>query len=193
MQIELLNEVLHGDEKNTSAKLLAEIQRLESIVTNTLNLSRPATVNKRLTSINQLITELLEIFSAQLEHRKITINTQLASDIPDIQVDPDLMKQVMINMLINASDALTVAGTIQISTRLNDDRSALAISIEDSGPGISKEQMEEIFSTKTSSKPTGLGLGLRICKEFVELHNGTIEITSSYLGGANFTIYLPLE
>ena len=193
MQIELLSESLSGQDQEVTIKLMAEIRRLESIVSNTLGMSKTTALHKQQTDIQQLITEVTELFTAQFQHLKIQLQTDFSKKIALINIDPERIKQVLVNLVINASEAIQKDGTILIATNINTDKSVVTIHVDDSGPGIKGLKNNDVFSINTSLKASGFGLGLNICKELIELHGGRIEADQSPLGGARFVVDLPME
>lgn len=144
--------------------------------------------------VNQIITELLEgFFEHELYVSNITLEKKLTPNLPKVFVDANSLKQVILNLLNNARDAITPPGKITISTWQSDEK--IYISVKDTGCGISKEQMEKIFLPFYTTKPVGkgTGLGLSVSYNIVKSFGGTIEVESLVGKGSTFTIILPIK
>lgn len=144
--------------------------------------------------VNQIITELLEgFFEHELYVSNITLEKKLTPNLPKVFVDANSLKQVILNLLNNARDAISPPGKITISTWQQDDK--VFISVKDTGCGISKEQMEKIFLPFYTTKPVGkgTGLGLSVSYNIVKSFGGTIEVESLIGKGSTFTIVLPVK
>ncbi|MBV1959101.1 MAG: HAMP domain-containing protein [Pseudomonadales bacterium] len=195
MQIQMLGMHLSTDSKERQQLVLKELDRLELIVASTLVGSQQnSELNLQKVSVNRLVTELTALISDQFKHGGIDISLKLDANLPEISLDSDKLKQVLLNLLVNARDELAGGGKIQISTgSTNTDKGAASIyiSIADSGPGIPKEERETLFKKGVSRKKAGLGLGLDLCNQLIKAHGGTIAPDHSPLGGACFTIHLP--
>ena len=179
--------------------VLEEIDRLNRVVTEFLNFSRQAQPKPVATDINKLITSTETLFEEQAREKGIQLHNQLDPGLPEIWVDPDMMEQVLINVLINAMDALPDGGSITIqshSLKENDSpdsRGAVRITIHDNGEGISAETLPSIFDPFFTTKDTGTGLGLPLSLGLVESHGGEISIVSRAGHGATVSIMLPFR
>jgi signal transduction histidine kinase len=193
MQVQLLGESQSGNYKDTITTVLEEIRRLELIVTGTLEQTRPTQLNCQLTDLNALIMDVLNLMKMQFEHRGIRLDSQLQNDLPQTNIDSDRIKQVLVNLIVNAGEELKNGGTVRIRTRHDSPNNKVILEVEDSGTGVPTEQREKLFTVNDSSKPGGFGLGLKLSKELVQLHNGTLVVDDSELGGALFRIAIPVE
>jgi len=147
--------------------------------------TRPPKLEK--TDINILIKETLSQVNAP---EKVQLTTELAR-LSEINVDQDQMKRVFLNLTINAIQAMENGGTLTISTKQRE--GAVEISFKDTGTGISKENMEKIFTPFFTTRAKGMGMGLPICKKFVESHSGSIRVESEAGKGTTFTVKLPIQ
>lgn len=193
MQIQLLGETLDSEHQPTSDAILDEIRRLELIISNTLQSSQPPRLVRQNLNLNSLVDEVIQLQQAHFAHRGVHLETALEEALPEISLDSDRIKQVLLNLLINAGDELPDGGQIRISTSHDANRGEITLVVEDSGPGIPEDQHLMLFASGDSNKPGGLGLGLRVCKELIEQHSGSIAVQASDLGGARFLIKFPLE
>jgi len=192
MQLQLLEDEASAEAKPRLDALLDEVRRLELIVATTLQLGRPEQLSRQPLNLNSLVTEILDLVGPQFRHRHIDLTTTLAGHLPACPLDADRVKQIMLNLLNNAADELPRGGRIIVGTRLVPAR-GIALEVADSGPGISMDKRESLFDQSTSGKPSGFGLGLRVTRELVELHSGTIEVADSELGGALIRVVFPVE
>ncbi|MEZ5559651.1 MAG: HAMP domain-containing sensor histidine kinase [Pseudomonadales bacterium] len=190
LQLQLLGEQLPASEQQTVVQLLTEIQRLELIVSGTLAHARPQQIETARRDLNATIRDVVTLMSPQFAHRRIVLDLKLSA-LPELALDADRFKQVLFNVLSNAADALNGPGTVRVSSHL--DGTTAVVAIEDDGPGVTPEQAHRLFHEPVAShKSTGLGLGLMVSRELIELHGGSIAVDRSpALGGARFTIRLP--
>lgn len=181
MQLEMLEERLDGAEQERARNVLDEIRRLEIIVSSSLAIGGGQGVNPAPTNVASMMAAVEELLKPALSHRQIELDSRIDA-MPEIAIDADRIKQVLLNLINNAADAIEHRGTIRLSTRKSDD-AGITIDVEDSGPGV---------DDNAEDKPLGLGLGLKISREIVERHGGSLEAgRSESLGGAKFTIRLP--
>lgn len=192
MQLQLLEDESPQAANHRLLSVLDEVRRLELIVTGTLQLGRPDKLERQLLDLNGLVTEVFSLLKPQFEHKRIIMATELASNLPKCWLDADRTKQILINLMNNAADELPEGGHIRVTTALAENR-GVALEVADSGPGIPDGRGAILFDEATSTKPSGFGLGLRVIRELVELHGGTVEVADSELGGAMFRVVFPVE
>jgi signal transduction histidine kinase len=125
-----------------------------------------------------------------VEKPHLEIRLDLSADLPRIQADPSLMKQVFLNLIKNAAEACGPSGTVVIKT--GSTAPWMEISFTDNGPGISPELLRRIFEPFFTTKTTGMGVGLAICKRIVEAHQGRIEANNLVPKGTQFSVFLPM-
>jgi signal transduction histidine kinase len=187
-----------GKDNQTAARVLRKIaviqketDRLEQILDGFLRyVSRPelqlASVN-----INELLGDMVDFYSPQAHSRFITIRHGLSSEPLVCRVDEDMLKQVVLNLFINAQQAMDGGGELMI--RASKHKGNAVIQISDTGRGIAPDKLPDIFKPYRSFRPSGTGLGLPTAKRIVEAHNGTITVDSEPGKGTSFTISLPLK
>ncbi len=187
------------DWKELSQIIVQETQRVDKLVAQLMNLSRPRAMQKEAVNINGLLHDLVILQKSALSNN-IIITENYDPSLPPILIDRELIKQVFVNLIKNAVEVLPNGGLIQIRSRVNNDfglktpvrkTQFLAVDIEDSGEGISEEQMTKIFVPFFTTKATGTGLGLPLCYQIVEEHQGDFRIESKP-GKTVFSVYLPL-
>jgi PAS domain S-box-containing protein len=168
-----------------------EINRLDYIVTQFLGAIRPAPIQLKLASLNDIVETTLGLLRPELENRGVTVKTKLARDLTPTPVDPAQLQQVLVNLIKNAAQAMTIGGMLTLQTgETNDD---VWLSVTDTGGGIPQEQIARIFEPFYTTKKKGSGLGLMIVQRIVRAHNGRIELDSQVGRGTTFRIWLPLH
>lgn len=208
----IMDEMKEGDPiKNDLRIIESEALRSRDIVRNLLDFARKRPVRRELTDINQTIEKTLNLLRHQAELSNIELKEEYAGKIPTIIVDADQMKQVFINLLKNAFDAMPKGGTLTITTLLHTPRSraippsipvrdipisgqSIEIRFKDSGIGIPKEELPKIFEPFFSTKAEmGTGLGLAVSYGIIERHSGRLEVYSELGEGSTFVIRLPVK
>jgi signal transduction histidine kinase len=168
----------------------AEINRLDSIVTQFLRAIRPSRPQLRPENINALIEETVRFFQPEIQDRDIVVETELRSDLPLLEVDRDQMKQVFYNAIKNSFEAMKRRGILRIRTDRDDTH--LKISFTDTGGGISAENLSRVFEPYFTTKSGGSGLGLLIVRRIIREHGGELAIESTEGKGVTLTVRLPL-
>lgn len=169
-----------------------EIQRINEIVEQFLRFARPAPPLFRQTEIIAVFDEILQLLKPQLERQKIAVNRDFNA-LPSITLDREQMKQVVLNLLINALQAMPEGGRIDLGARVLEDNRWMKLSIQDSGIGISPEDLKKLFDPFFSTKEGGIGLGLSIAHRIIDQHHGKIEVESHPGEGTTFHLWLPLN
>ena len=168
-----------------------EIHRLDYIVTQFLGAIRPAPLQLKLASLNDVVEKTLDLLRPEIENRGVTVKTKLARHLTATPIDATQIQQVLVNLVKNASQAMTTGGTLTLHTGENSD--SVWFSVADTGGGIPQEQINRIFEPFYTTKKKGSGLGLMIVQRIVRAHNGRIELDSQVERGTTFRIWLPLH
>jgi len=164
-----------------------EIMRLDSILGNFQQMTKPLTILKESVSINDILLRTVRLADAGIT--SLSISVDLALDLPPVSADASLLKQVFINLIKNASEACSTDGELAINTaRLP---RGVSITFRDNGPGISPDLLDSIFEPFFTTKSTGMGMGLAISRRLIEAHDGRLDAESSGSSGATFTVFLP--
>jgi len=193
LELQLLAESLPSEQRGTADSLLDEVRRLELIAASALQAGQGTNLSLRSTDLNDPVNEVARLFKTQFDHRNIQLKSALKDNLPQALIDPDRIKQILVNLLVNAGDALAEGGIIQVGTDKDAASNKVLFWVEDSGPGIPAKHRTTLFSGTNSSKPGGLGIGLKLSKELVELQGGEIQVEESSLGGARFVVRFPVE
>ncbi|MGC9400658.1 MAG: ATP-binding protein [Anaerolineae bacterium] len=167
-----------------------EIERLTKMVSRILDFSCRPQQEMQPLDINHVVQKVLNLARKFLEHRHIVLQTSLAPEILTVQGNATSLGQVILNLLINAVEAMPEGGTLEV-TSSRDQNDHVLIEVSDTGRGISPETLEHIFEPFFSTKKGGIGLGLSISLGIVHRHNGDIIVESTPGEGTTFTLYLP--
>ncbi len=170
--------------------ILKESERLEKVLSNVMDFTRPAPYIREFNSVNDVIKDTVDLLRNLFQERRIEIRLNLMDDIPLVKSDFNQMKQVLLNLVQNAMDLTPQGGRIEIATCVEDTH--VRIAVRDSGPGIKPDDMERLFEPFFTTKVTGVGLGLAIVKKIVTDHGGEITAANRPGGGAEFIISLEL-
>lgn len=168
-----------------------EVHRLNAIVEEFLTLARPLTMKPGLVKVDQLLTELTTLTDSDAAASGVEINVVNHEPRPVVKADPNYLKQVLLNLILNGLQAMPEGGTLTIETAVRDGKMRLTVS--DTGVGIEPENLARIFEPYFTTKTDGSGLGLAIARRIVEGHGGTIDVTSRAGNGSRFEIVLPLD
>lgn len=172
-----------------------EVDHLEHILKQFLDLAKPIQLRLTEVDINLTLLACIEFLDMKFKEKDILVYKKLNQDMPFITADKEKIEQAFINLLLNAIEASYNHGSISISTRakVEEERTWFEINIQDKGPGIAEETLDELFKPFFTTKSQGTGLGLSNVKRTIESHGGKVEVASSYLAGTTFSIYLSLE
>ena len=174
--------------------LSEELSRLESIVRNFLEFSRPPALKLRSQCIADVLNKTLELVHHQMEDRQIRVLREETPDLPPVMADPDQLKQVLVNLLNNAVEVMPHGGDVRIRTALEPDGrtgSMIAMHVQDGGGGISQEVRQRIFEPFYTTKETGTGLGLCIAAAIMARHGGRLVLEPPNGAGASFSLLIP--
>ena len=193
----LLEEAEPSDPRRPDFEtILKETRRLDRIVNQIIDYARPRTLAPLLFSMEELIHETLTLLEAPLSKKQIGVEQRLPPHLPPIQADRDQLKQVLLNVIQNAIEALNEGGKLHISafesTRAHEP--GLTLLFSDNGAGITQADLLHVFEPFfTIGKHHGTGLGLAICRNIVEAHQGEIRLESEPGRGTTATLWLPLR
>jgi len=170
--------------------ILKETERLESITSEILDYSKTTKLNYEKIDLNQLIKDALEVLKDKLKYNGIKLKIRLLTEAPLIlELDPKRIEQVLFNLIENAIEAMPQGGLLTVKTKRKENFALFEI--EDTGCGISQENLEKLYVPFFTTKPKGSGLGLPVSKKIIADHSGYIEVKSEVDKGTKFTVYLP--
>jgi PAS domain S-box-containing protein len=168
----------------------SEIKRLDRVVQTFLNFTWPVEVHLQPIDLNTIVTQVTALASTEAQERGVTINKHLDPGSPVIKGDSDLLKQALLNVIINGCQAMPEGGPLKVATSRGQDGSA-RITITDRGIGIADEDQERVFNLYYTTKKGGTGIGLAQAFRAVQLHGGVIRFDSQVGVGTTFEIILP--
>ena len=170
-----------------------ELHRLESIVERFLRLAGPSALDLEPVEIPPMVTHVCELLRAEASIRQIEIIAQIEKDLPPVTADPVRLTQALMNLVINAVQAVEKNGRVQVNATKSASGDALILQVQDNGPGVPANKLEEIFDPYFTTKPEGIGLGLWIARQIAVAHGGTLRTENAPAGGATFILLLPLS
>jgi two-component system NtrC family sensor kinase len=180
--------------KDNLELIVAETGRCAKIVRGLLEFARESVPEKKPVVINSIIEQTLELVYHQSIFQDVEIICQLGEDIPQVELDADQWQQVFVNMIINAGQAMPQGGTLTIATHFLGAENSVRITIEDTGTGISQENLDRIFDPFFTTKAQkGFGLGLSVTYGIIQNHGGKVDVQSTEGKGTRFSILLPVE
>lgn len=171
-------------------EIIRQVDRLDTTVKDLLTYARPPQPRKSPTDLNDLVRSLVLFLRHEAASGKVAYEMDLDPDLPRPSADPELLKQAILNLLQNALQAMPQGGRLRLATAHREGQ--VVLSVSDTGPGISEENLARIWQPFFTTRHRGTGLGLSIARNTVSNHGGTISVTSVPGEGATFTIALPV-
>ena len=190
---------LGAEDMEIIRQIITQIQvasnKIESVIKRVMDFSKPGAPKMIRTDINKSLEAAIELSTVTMRKNNIKIEKSLTPRLPQCYADPHLIEQVVLNLITNAACAMEKSNgnskLVEIKSSARDN--TLSIQVADSGPGVPVELHEKIFDPFFTTKDDGSGIGLNIAQRIIADHNGSITLGSSRLGGAKFTIQLPIE
>jgi signal transduction histidine kinase len=171
------------------SRLQNECQRLVDVSNDFLRFARVKDLDFKPTSLRELIEELVDFFMPTARQAKIEIKSYLPTSLPTVPLDQEMFRQALLNLLLNAQQAMPDGGEITIQAEERDN--GVSLSLIDTGKGMTPEVMARVFLPFFSTKPGGSGLGLATTRKIILAHGGTIDVQSEVGRGSKFAIFLP--
>jgi signal transduction histidine kinase len=173
-----------------------EIRHIDTIVQNFLEFSRPPKLKMQQISPSTVIDGAIQLLQHRLKSYDVSVDIRRKQLLPQITADPEQLKEVIVNLVVNACEAMHKGGKIDIAETIDDSdpsRAVAVITLQDNGPGISETFQTKIFQPFFTTKEEGTGLGLSIAERIVKEHHGWITVTSAEGEGTAFMIHLPVK
>lgn len=194
---------MRHEDKETRDKAFDKINkagmRASKITNAVLGMARNRSEHFEMTDVAKLIDESMVLLEREMQKYRISVDMQI-DEVPEISAIGNQIQQVLMNLLINARQAMSDGGQLVIKLQENKDANSVELSVRDYGPGIPQDKLRRIFepyyTTKSGPDETGkggTGVGLATCKNIIEAHGGKIRVESSVGKGTNFTLIFPLE
>ncbi len=186
----LRSETDQEENRNLLDVIIQEVDRLNGVVSQFLNYARPYRLNLKIQGVNPIIEKAISLVRANTLSDRITVETDLNPDLPPVNIDAEQLIQVILNIAFNAIEAMPEGGTLTFRTsRIESEKGeAIGIAIRDTGKGIGKEGLQNIFKPFFTTKDRGIGLGLAICQRIIRNHGGYIRVKSIPGQGSIFYI-----
>jgi len=175
-------EIIHG-----------ELHRLENIVKHFLSLARPSVLDLHPVEIPKVISHVCELLRPEAATRNIEMVMMLPKTLPLVPADAAQLTQVLVNLVINAIQAVGENGRVEITAGMGEKDGALTIKVRDTGPGIPADKQSAIFEPFFTTKAEGSGLGLWIVQQIITAHGGVVDAFNATGGGAVFAVHLPSQ
>jgi two-component system sensor kinase FixL len=182
---EILNDIVSEDKRASEV-----IRRLRLWL-------KKGEVQQHPLDINKVVQDVLKLIHSDLINQEVTVETELARNLPTVSGDPVQLQQVLLNLVVNACDAMAGCDTSQrrlvIRTRIENGGSTVVVSVTDPGTGIPEEKIEQIFEPFFSTKEKGMGIGLSVCRTIIAAHRGKLWAANNLDRGATFYVNLPVK
>jgi two-component system, NtrC family, sensor histidine kinase HydH len=173
-------------------RLQSECQRLVDVSNDFLRFARIRDLNLQPAPLRPVVEEMVDFFGPMARASQVEIITYLPASLPEIPLDAELFKQALLNLFLNAGQAMPEGGELILQACVEDD-CWVRIDVIDTGAGIALEMRDKLFRPFQTSKPGGTGLGLPTVKRIVEAHGGTIDVQSTPGHGTKFSIRIPIQ
>jgi two-component system, NtrC family, sensor histidine kinase HydH len=181
-----------SEAREAAGVMVQEVDRLNRVITELLEFARPTDLKREPTRVGPLLSRSIQLIQQDAANKNISIDLQVNPDIGSVWIDPDRLAQCLLNLYVNAIQAMQAGGTLTVAyTAAGAD--FVDITVTDTGTGISDDQLHSIFDPYFTSKKRGTGLGLAIVYKIIEAHQGHIAVESNMGQGTSFTITLPCQ
>lgn len=190
--LQLLQKQLRGNPKESYIPvMLAELERVNRLITEFLQLTRPGYPKRAECSINKIVREVAMLLESEASIRNLSVILKTEEDIPPVRADAEQLKQVFVNIIKNAFDALNDGGEVYIKTSWDRHEGFVRVAFKDTGAGMDEHTVNNMFTPFFTTKEDGTGLGMFISKRIIDNHGGSIEIRSKPGEGTTVTVLLP--
>ncbi len=197
--VEYLPDKFRAQDKNFLERFEAivprEVRRIEKMVRELLDLAKPRRINKNEIKVSTAVNMTLNLLKDNLQLKRIQLENECLTDDDQILGDEEQIQQVMLNLILNALDAMEEGGHLNVKVWREDHAipgsDLVMVSVKDTGSGIPQEQLKTLFTPFQTTKKNGIGLGLIVTQEIVKMHGGKIEVESELDRGTRFTVILP--
>ncbi len=192
INLHLLEERLEAEDQKYLDVIGGEIRRLENLVREFQDISRPPALSLQSTDVNELLSDLVSLQKGTADTQGVEVVRDFEPQLPRVQVDRNRITQAMLNLVLNAFQAMPEGGRLTLATGpRKDGRPGISIQVSDTGEGIPREKVSKVFDFYYTSRDSGSGLGLSIAQQIVDEHGGLITLDSEMGEGTTVTIRLP--
>ncbi len=186
-----LKERLQADseDKKTADIIVDEVERLNRVITQLIEFARPMELKKEKTRISDLVGHALKLIEGEAQKNNIQINVSPENNELFAEVDPDKVKQVLLNIFLNALASMKNGGSLDIN--IFEEKENVEVAVQDTGTGIGEKDLPRIYDPYFTSKPAGTGLGLAVVQKIMEAHGGKVSVESAKEKGTKVSLYFP--
>ena len=178
-------------DRDTATTMIQEVERLDRVIGQLLEFARPSTLKIKPVRVTDLIRHSLKLIEGDARTKGVEVKADLPANLPQALMDADRMNQVLLNLYLNAIQAMDGGGVLQVTVSRDDSRKLTTITVSDNGRGIEAEDQERIFDPYFTTKSDGTGLGLAIVHKILDAHGGSIKVRSQKGAGTTVTMTLP--
>ncbi len=179
--------------RESAEVICEEVERLEKILSNVMDFTRPAKPELVPCFVPDFLRKIVRELGDEMKRHRVLIDTDIGEDVPTVRLDAEKVKQVILNLMRNAADAMPDGGAVRVSLRPAEEGKGVEISVTDTGQGMTAKVLRKIFSPFFTTKPDGTGLGLALSRKIVEDHGGRLLAESEPGQGSTFRVVLPIE
>ncbi|MTJ91853.1 MAG: hypothetical protein F8N36_03165 [Desulfovibrio sp.] len=183
---------LGGREEEAAQRMIDEVERLDRVVSELLDFARPGSFETVQADLAEILGRALRLVEADIKAKGIAVVQEIEPGFPTVNISPERLTQALLNLFLNAVQAMDQGGTLRVSARTLPN-GMFSITVADTGPGIPPEIQASIFTPYFTTKPSGTGLGLAIVYQIAEGHGGRVSVGNAAGQGAEFTLTLPVE
>jgi len=176
----------NAEDEETAQIMIAETDRLNRVISQLIEFARPLQLKKERTCLAELARQTVRLVEAEAAKQTVAVDVRVREPLPDVEVDPDKIKQVLLNLLLNALAAMPGGGKLTVD--LAAQGSFLDVAVSDTGEGIRAEDLPRIYDPYFTSKPAGTGLGLAVVQKIMDAHGGRIFVESTRGAGTTVTL-----
>jgi len=181
------------EDLSTAEVMIQEVERLNRVIGQLLEFARPTTIEKKNISVRTVLQHSLKMIERQAREKNIRTETAFSPDIEDVSLDPDSINQVLLNLYLNAIEAMEDGGRLSVSLSSYNGFQNIRIVVSDTGIGIRKKDLVHVFDPYYTTKQSGTGLGLAIVHNIIQAHKGEVRVESERGKGTSVTIILPVS
>ncbi len=181
----------HPHDRDTATTMIQEVERLDQVIGQLLEFARPRTLKIRPVRLADVIRHTIKLIEGDARVKGVKVKSEVPADIPDVPMDAGSISQVLLNLYLNAMQAMDDGGTLEVKVARNADMNQTKISVSDTGGGIDPANRERIFDPYFTTKADGTGLGLAIVHNIMEAHTGEVRVESTVGHGTTITLIFP--
>jgi two-component system sensor histidine kinase HydH len=181
-----------SEAREAAGVMIREVDRLNRVISELLDYARPTDLNRRLTELPPLINRSIQLIQQDAASQNITIAVHISDEIRPVSVDPDRLTQCLLNLYLNALQAMSEGGTLTVGCHSDDGGRKVRITVSDTGEGVAAEHLDAIFNPYFTTKNKGTGLGLAIVHKIIEAHQAHLNVKSAPGEGTRMIIEIPL-